>query len=222
MEWCRKQGSVYVPMDVPADFIILSREEYEEQKAALRDVASQMVNEQNLNCNLLRIMRERANARRHLRPKKKRDGYIVLASRPWREKYMADNWLPDVKREHYETPEKRQNAIRQGLLTRKPAVAVTWRTLLQTPYDASLPFSSVRYQVEGEWEKVLLDLSVTAIEPTEGNDLERLFTESKDKSFQCVLYKWIYKANFRSGFWEVELFSTSDLTVTEAHRPDVT
>ena len=35
---------------------------------------------------------------------------------------------------------------------------------------------------------------LTAIEPTEGNDLERLFTESKDKSFQCVLYKWIYKA----------------------------
>ena len=49
MEWCRKQGSVYIPEDRPEDFIILTREEYEEQETCLDDMTSQLIEEQNLN-----------------------------------------------------------------------------------------------------------------------------------------------------------------------------
>ena len=219
MEWCRKQGSLYVPEDEPADFVILSREEYEEQEATLSEMTSQMVNEQALNQNLLRIMRERANAKRHLRPKKQRDGYVVLESRPWREKYMVDVWLPDVNREYYETPEQRQAAMNQGLLTRKPAVAMTWRTLLQTPYDASLPFNAVQQDVERAWQSILINVSVTAIAPVTGEELDQLLAESQDDNDECILYRWTYRANFRSGMWEIELFTTAGLTVTADHRP---
>lgn len=223
MEWCRKQGSVYIPEDRPEDFIILTREEYEEQETCLDDMTSQLIEEQNLNQNLLRIMKERANAKRHLRPKKKRDGYIVLASCPWREKYMVDEWLPDVKRECYQTPEARKNALNQGLLTRKPATRTTWRTLLQSPYDASIPFNTVQYKVENEWEDVLIDLSVTEIYQAEGIELDQLFAEAQqDRQLDCILYRWSYRANFKSGLWEIELYTTRNLTVTEEHRPNVT
>lgn len=39
--------------------------------------------------NVYRIMRERANAARGIVPKKSHDGYLVLNSRQWKERYSA-------------------------------------------------------------------------------------------------------------------------------------
>ena len=93
--------------------------------------------------------------------------------------------------------------------TRKPATRTTWRTLLQSPYDASIPLSTVQYKVANEWENVLLDLSVTEIYQAEGIELDQLFAEAQqDKQLDCILYRCSYRENFKSGLWEIELYTT--------------
>ena len=55
----------------------------ESQKEQLEKVKAELRNEELLNVNFVRIMRERANQMRGIRPKKDHDGYVVLNSREW-------------------------------------------------------------------------------------------------------------------------------------------
>ena len=77
--------------------------------------------EKNKNKNLIRILREHANQRRGICPKKDHDGYIVLESRQWTEKYKRDCWDTKEHKKEYTTPEEIQIARKKGYIkaTRK-------------------------------------------------------------------------------------------------------
>lgn len=45
------------------------------------------------------------------------------------------------------------------------------------------------------------------------------FGNSEDGYEQNGLYKWQFKANYRSGLWELEIFTTKSLRVPEHRRP---
>ena len=104
-------------------------EELDSLKQDLSIANQEILSAKTLNSNLIRIMTERANALRNIRPKKGSDGYIVLFSREWTE-YLGDGETADV-----------------------------WRTTIQTPYDASMERISIHGQILDDLrERVLPDL----------------------------------------------------------------
>lgn len=86
--------------------------------------------EKMLNENLLRISRERANAKRNLKPKKQHAGYIVLSSREiiWR-----DNW-------GHTSP--------------------AWQTEIQSPYPAGIKADALRNRINTDLKTIIPMLGI--------------------------------------------------------------
>ena len=135
-----------------------------------------------LNENLKRICRERANQARDIRPKKEHDGYIVLSSREWTEK------LPNGSQK------------------------TAWKTVLQTPYDASITLDAVRREIYRELSSyVLPDLHCGyANDPDENG----MYSESEEN----CMFRWNYTADYRTGFWTVTIYTTDSLSVPIERR----
>lgn len=179
-----------------------SAQQMAEQRASILEAEKSGIEEslkkqQNLNNNLKRIARERANARRGIRPKKEHDGYVVLYSMQWRERYRDSNG--------------------------EKCVANVWKSVLQTPYDASLPLDAIQDEI---WEElihaVLYPLGFRQAQPVEKNGEYRTWTgEDEDGIVKelCGLYRWDCKANYKSGLWELNLYHTKSLRVPEEYRP---
>ena len=138
---------------------------------------------QRLNDNLKRICRERANSDRRITPKKTHDGYLVLQSREWRER------LPDRR------------------------MVRTWKSVLQTPYDASIEQSVIEEQIlEDLTEKVLVDIGCLHYVSPEDNGI---YTYVDDEN---LLYCWHFCSDYKSGYWCVILYTTRPLIVPVERR----
>lgn len=186
------------------------REDLEEAQKAIE-------NEKFLNSNLQRIMRERANQARGITPKKQHDGYIVLKSRQWTESYPVEVWDTEDHENRYGG--NHRLAIRKGYLSIENRSAVLWRSTLQTPYDASIPLNQIQGSVLGEdlWDKgILQELGCQSMC---GNGPNGKYTPREEDRGKNLLYRWIFEANYRSGLWEMDLFTTKALTVPEHRRP---
>jgi len=148
----------------------------------------------NLNSNLKRIMREKANAKRGLKPKKVHRGYMVLDSQQYnyifryyvRGKANSDNFP-------------------------------CWRVRIQSPYDSSIPYNTIVKDIRNDLIKVFgasLNIqSVINVENKSYDDFKKLWNE--DENF---IFRTLYKANIKSGFWEVEYLVKSSITVPEDMR----
>ena len=191
----------------------------ESQKEQLEKVKAELRNEKSLNTNLVRIMRERANQVRGIRPKKNHDGYIVLGSRQWTEKYMEEVWDSEEHAEKYGNGEYRSHAIKQGYLRLEKKMVNTWRSIIQTPYSASLPVEPVRARVKKEIGKVSADIGVEYhIDET---NKDNCYDWQIPDYEECanVLYRAQYSANYKTGFWELTIYTTKSLRVPENRCP---
>lgn len=178
----------------------------------------QLQNQIELNENLKRIARERANAARNITPKKTHDGYLVLSSRQWMENYKYE-----LSQEEYaEKSVEFRNSHSFPCL--EPKTAQVWKSILQTPYDASIPLYNIQELIEENdlWDKgILKDVGCTQMNESSINGYYQVFTQ-KEGSKECNgLYKWSYIANYRSGFWEMELYTTQCLQVPVYRRPQI-
>lgn len=188
------------------------REQLEEVKAALQ-------NEKYLHGNMMRIMRERANQERGIKPKKQHDGYIVLESRQWTERYIEEVWDTEDHKRRYNNDEDRRAAIKNGYLRIDHKTAEVWKSTVQTPYNASVPIKQVRERIEQEIGAVLRDINVETRLRTEYNGTYYDFGLNDDGYEKNGMYRWKYKANYRAGLWELEIFTTKSLRVPENRRP---
>ena len=203
------------------------REKAAEQKAADAQATAEEMREEvkranHLNGNLKRIARERANAARGVTPKKEHDGYLVLSSRQWTEHYQVDEWDTDDHKKDYDTPENRPTAIKNKYLKIINKTADVWKSVIQTPYDASLPLSQVRDVIikEDMWDGGVLDsIGCPCMIKKEYNGTYYSFGTNEDGYEKNGLYKWKFIANYKSGLWEVEMFTTKSLQVPEYRRP---
>lgn len=144
-----------------------------------------------LNANLKRIMRERANAKRGLKPKKVHHGYMVLDSQQYN--YIFRHWV-------------RGKATSDNF--------PCWKVRIQSPYDSSIPYSTIVKDIQNDLIKVfgasLNVQSVTNFENLSYDDSKKMW--DSDKNF---IFKTSYKANIRSGFWEVEYLVKSSIIIPE-------
>ena len=191
----------------------------ESQKEQLEKVKAELRNEKSLNVNLLRIMRERANQARGIRPKKNHDGYIVLGSRQWTEKYTEEVWDSEEHAEKYGNGEYRSHAIKQGYLRLEKKMVNTWRSIIQTPYSASLPVEPVRARVKKEIGKVSADIGVEYhIDETNKDNCHDWQIPDYEECAN-MLYRAQYSANYKTGFWELTIYTTKSLRVPENRCP---
>lgn len=161
------------------------KKENVELMTRIADLEAEVEQERNLNRNLLRISRERANADRKISPKKQHDGYLVLQSQEWRER-RSD-----------------KNTIRR-----------TWRSIIQTPFDASVdPVIAEKQIFDSLTGSVLKSLGCDKYVLPEDNG--KLYNTEDDEN---VLYFWHYGADYRSGYWNVFIYTTKPLIVTPDRR----
>ena len=130
---------------------------------------AEIADQRALNANLLRILRERANADRGLRPKKVHTGYVVVMS--------------SEKEIRYKTG-------RNKLLTAK-----VWETVLQSPYSVDFTESQARQLIEEDLlarkNGLLADVGITMI--CSGSSYENLIETENWKEIKaahntCLLY----------------------------------
>ena len=198
----------------------LQKEANAKIKSALnaKEIAEeQLQNQIELNENLKRIARERANAARGIANKKQRDGYLVLSCRQWTEHYKYE--LSEAEYAEKSVEFRKQHSFPCS----ESRTALVWKSILQTPYDASLQLYNIQELIEENdlWDQgILSDLGCSKMNESSINGYYQKFTD-QDGSEANGLFQWNYIANFRSGFWEMELYTTQCLQVPEYRRPQI-
>ena len=199
-----------------------------EKETSLRQLTAQLEranlelsNERDLQKNLLRIMKERSNQKHGIRPKKEHDGYIVLDSSQWTEKRRKDEWAANVDPNKYTSAENRAYALKHGILTVVTVETGVWRSIMQTPYDAALPLEDIKDKIEKDlWDGgVLKSIGCPGMMVPESNGQYHYFGKEPDGTEKNGLYRWRFRANYRSGQWELELYTTRGLRVPEDRMP---
>ena len=94
-------------------------------EAELDDLNNEVEIAQDLNTNLKRICRERANADRGLKPKKQHNGYVALATSSYLERYRTSD--------------------------REMKEFLAYRTVIQTPYSVKFTMKSVEDMLYEWW-----------------------------------------------------------------------
>ena len=152
---------------------------------------------QELNENLLRIARERANADRKLKPKKDHTGYVVVSSAEKEYRYKSN-------RRDYET-------------------VMLWETVLQTPYSIDFTEEQAREQTkeltgnEGKSDWLVGRLGINASYNGEYDEmLEKAKWSDEQKAEYNIMLTRKLRANYRTGYWEVIFTHTKPLGLVPA------
>lgn len=197
--------------------VVTQRDErIRELEKKLAEAEAQLKNERYLNGNLKRIAKERANADRGIKPKKEHDGYLVLSSRQWVEHY--DHEL--TEEEYNAKPEEFRSRYRFPYT--EHLTADVWKSVIQTPYEASLPLNQIRSLVEDYdlWDAgILRDIGCPKMNANDINGHYQTFGTNDEGYENNGMYKWKFVANYKSGFWELEIYTTKSLQVPEYRRP---
>ena len=146
-----------------------------------------------LNANLLRITKERANAERDLKPKKEHNGYVVLTSAEKESRYK-DSYG-------------------------HPRTITLWETAMETPYTVDFEAEQVRGLIreltqadeDGNWP--ICRIGITGNYPGKYADMIRNKGCREDyEEDNIMLERWL-RANYRSGYWELVFLHTKPLSV---------
>ena len=166
-----------------------------DMEQALADEQEARAYQQQLNENLLRISRERANADRNLRPKKEHSGYVVILSteKPYRYK-KNKNWT----------------------------VTTLWETVLQMPYSVDFTANQALEQMKADlfkrdtdqsWYPLLEKIGITAVYGKEYAEMIK-DVQWRDAHIQHnVMLDWRLRADHRTGYWNVIFAHTKPLGI---------
>lgn len=171
----------------------------------LTQLREQLAQEKKLNENLKRICRERANAARRLQPKKEHSGYVILSSGQYTQRYTIEVDHATWRRENPTTNIKEYRRF----ITKEE---ITWKTTIQTFYDATLPLKTIEDSIWKELSPILSEMGIAKRSPANKNGE---YCRFRNNYFQEVngIYKWIFKANCKTGFWELDIFTTDAVVI---------
>ena len=155
-----------------------AQERIAEKEAELAAAKREIEFQKNLNANLLRISRERANADRKLKPKKEHTGYVVISSQEKEIRYKVG---------------------------KKTYPAVIWETVLQSPYNIEFTEEQARKMIfeelltnNGGWK--LADIGITN---RFKGDFNEMVENLKDEVYKANrAFNQRLRANYKAGYWE--------------------
>lgn len=164
----------------------------EEWREALDAEVAESAHQKELNENLLRISKERANVDRKLKPKKEHTGYCVVISGEKGYRYKAG----------YRSWEE----VR------------LWETVIQSPYTIDMPEEVVRKQISDELlheddaggsliSRLGIDACYKGSYPEMIYDTEWNLEPRGDN----IAFEFFYQMNGRYGYWEVKFYHTTAL-----------
>lgn len=144
-----------------------------------------------LNANLNRIMRERANAKRGLKPKKEHHGYLVIDS----QQYKYTHWT-------------KGNSLDLNC----------WKVRIQSPYDSSIPYDTIVKDIRNDLYKLFgsslgLKSNYDDLKKFSYKEVQELWESNNN-----FIFRTSYKSNVKGGFWEVEYLVKSSIIVPESMR----
>lgn len=168
-------------------------EKIKKLKEALAAERQEGAHQRELNADLLRINRERANADRGLKPKKEHTGYVVLTSVEKESRYK-DSYG-------------------------HPRTITLWETAMETPYTVDFEAEQVRGLIreltqddeDGNWP--ICRIGITGNYPGKYADMiqDKEWREDYEK-YNVMLERWL-RANYRRGYWELIFQHTKPLSV---------
>lgn len=176
-----------------------AQEKSDEMCGQLETVKEEVKRLEDMNADLKRIARERANQLRGITPKKEHDGYIVLRSEEWKEK-----WIEPASG-------KSKKTIRKE--------ADVWKSVIQTPVDASIPLKEVEADMIKSIRSVLDEMGCGWCVKKGSMGYSESWKDSQ--KYPNVLYRWKFRADYKAGLWEADVYTTNSLVVPEHRRPPV-
>lgn len=168
-------------------------DEAERKVASIKNELNRQIR---LNQNLLRISKERANAKRGLQPKKTHSGYRFVGK--------------ICQTQVVKTREK----------GKAPTYAWVWTATIETPYAVTIPVDTIADKIAVELREVL-DKSGIVIYTVNGNPsiiwrcsyTEAVKTINEDQ-IHDVAFDHKYMANAKTGLWEIQITTVKQITVT--------
>lgn len=138
-----------------------------------------------LNINLKRIAKERANADRHLKPKKEHSGYVVVSSIEKAYRYRSG---------------------------RDTEVVSLWETVVQTPYEIGFSEEVARKQILEELQnEIMQGIGIEVFSSKRYEELVFLKGWRQKLVNYNVMMDTRLKGNYRAGYWEVVFLHTYPL-----------
>lgn len=147
-----------------------------------------------LNKNLLRIIRERANAKRGLKPKRKHPGYRFIG------KIMQTKAIAGH--------DKRVGAV----------YADVWTATLETPYDGTIPIHQIQDRIfsdlmetEGILQKLYVEYFTYKDNKSviwKGSYSEAIYEADMNKNY---LFDYKFMINPKSRLWEIQITTTKSI-----------
>lgn len=147
------------------------------------------------NENLFRIMKERSNAQRGLKPKKTRFGYIAL----------------DNKKINYKIKYKNFNKFKYKNIE-------AYKIRLQTPYISSaLDIYDARDKIINDicYVGVGSELPIDGIFYKDEYSLDEFDDSVTSKKEESICFDLKFIANYKSGFWEVDVYTNRFINVSD-------
>lgn len=172
------------------------------KKDAMEKIAAieeELKKKNGLNESLLRIMKERANAKRGMQPKKKKSGYRFDG------KIMQTKTISGHDRE--------TGAIYTDV----------WVATLETPYDATIPIKDIEeriqmdlFRCENSNRGILTKNDIGNLWYTDGGVWKGTYTELNDwkkenNGYGNYMFDFKYLINPKTGLWEIQITTTDQI-----------
>lgn len=170
----------------------LKNEQIAENEKNIAVLKQQLKHQKELNDNLLRISKERANAKRGVKPKKERSGFIALSLEQYVYVMKSFGNTKDIP---------------------------CWKVRIQTPYDSSLEYTKVQSLMHdnnkyllGQCLGVSILWSNNRMKEISVGDIDELL---KDKT---IVFNTKFRANIKQGFWEVDYLVNKIVNIPDELR----
>lgn len=164
-------------------------------KASIAIVQTELDKKNDLNNHLFQIVKERSNASRGMQPKKKRSGYRFVG------KIMQTKTISGH--------DKRTGAIYTDV----------WTAMLETPYDAQIPFQDIEERVQADLFNdggILIENGIENLEYNDGRLWKGTYTEVQDWKKENdesgnYMFDFKFMINPKTQLWEIQITTTDPI-----------
>ena len=174
----------------------IHNKEVEDLKHTIEDYKQELQRLKGLNGNLLRISRDRANQERNLRPKKAHKGFVILNRQSLYYKLYSNIKQPSRSNQlnYIEFP--------------------CFKIKIQTPFDASISFDLIEDEIIEAFSDFMKNLKIDNwynYDYIVNQPISKIKDIIFNNQYDNFIFKYFYTANFKSNFWDIDVFTKKDI-----------